>query len=170
VKKTLATVLFCILVATCAFAQEADQNATALKQFTRSADFNGVTLFLVHMNNRTVEALFQAPTKYSMRARANMSTMIYVQGTPDKDVSLSTDFVLEQDGDTTPGTTHNIKNFAAGAVAKGERIDGIIQFEKKVDITHPFTIKNGETAVEFKLSGDALKMLEPATPDAAAKK
>jgi hypothetical protein len=145
------------------FSQQApppEQNANALKQFTRSGKFNDITLFFVHMNNRTVEALFQAPTKYSMRARANMATMLYVQGTPDKDGNLTTTFTLEQDGQTTPGTIHNIKNFKEGAVVKGERIDGIIQFEKKVDLSHAFTISNGETSVEFNLAPDALKLLE----------
>jgi len=171
VKKMILAILLCALSASYAAPQNAaEENAAALKQFTRSAEFSGVTLFFVHMNNRTVEALFQAPTKYSMRARANMSTMLYVQGTPEKETALTTDFVLVQDGQTTPGTSHNIKNFSTGTVPKGERIDGILQFEMKIDPAHSFTIKNGDSSVEFKLSDEALKMLEPPKPEAEIKK
>jgi hypothetical protein len=163
IKKSVAVLVFAVF-ALCAFAQEAKQAApdpSALKQFTRSGKFNGITLYFVLMNNKTVEALFQPPTMYAMRARANMATMLYVQGTPDKDGSLNTDFTLEQDGLSQTGTAHNIKNFAAGSVAKGERIDGILQFEKKIDPSHAFVVKNTEGAVEFQLTPEALKLLEP---------
>ena len=170
VNKKLAAVLVFAVFAACAFAQEAKQAGAdpgALKQFTRSGKFNGVTLYFVLMNNKTVEALFQPPTMYAMRARANMATMLYVQGTPDKEGSLDTDFTLEQDGQTQAGTAHNIKNFKAGSLVKGERIDGILQFEKKIDLAHAFVVKNAEGAVEFQLTPEALKMLEPpaAQPD-----
>ena len=162
-KKSAAVVLLFAVFALISVAQEQQpaQDPNVLKQFTRAAKFNGVTLYFVHMNNRTVEALFQAPTKYAMRARANMATMLYVQGTPEKEVNLNTDFMLEQDGQTTAGTAHNIKNFKAGAVPKGERIDGILQFDTKIDLTHPFLIRNADASVEFKLSPEALKMLAP---------
>jgi hypothetical protein len=161
VKKSAIVLLFMVFTCLGAAQEQPAQDPGVLQQFTRSGKFNGVTLFFVYMNNRTVEALFQAPTKYAMRARANMSTMMYVQGTPDKEASLNTDFVLEQDGQTTGGTAHNIKNFKAGTVPKGERIDGIIQFETKVNPSHPFTVRNADALVEFKLSPEALKLLEP---------
>ena len=168
--KKPAIVMILLLSATLAFAQEAAQDPNVLKSFTRSGKFKGVTLFFVHMNNKTVEALFQAPTKYSMRARANMATMLYVQGTPDEDGTLNTEFTLEQKGQTTNGTPVNVKNFKAGPVVKGERIDGIIQFETKVDLSQPFTVKNADAEVEFKLESDALKLLEPPKPEGEAKK
>jgi hypothetical protein len=169
IKKSAVVVVFAVF-ALCAVAQEAKQaspDPSALKQFTRSGKFNGVTLYFVLMNNKTVEALFQPPTMYAMRARANMATMLYVQGTPEKDGSLDIDFTLEQDGQAQTGTAHNIKNFKAGSMAKGERIDGILQFEKKIDPSHAFVVKNAEGAVEFQLTPEALKMLEPpqAQPD-----
>jgi len=164
VYRKILIVGLCALFASLALAQDASQNADAIKQFTRSGKIDGITLYFVHINNRTVDALFEAPTKYSMRARANMSTLLYVQGMPDSDANLTTEFVLEQDGQATSGTVHNIKNFKAGAVPKGERIDGIIQFETKLDLAHPFKIKHGDESVEFKLSREALKMLEPPQP------
>ena len=89
-----------------------------------------------------------------------MGTLFYVQGTPEKGVEqLNMKFTMEQDGETVDGTTLNIKNFEGGAVAKGIRIDGLLQFEKKLDLSHAFKIRNAKTTVEFKLSRDALKLL-----------
>jgi hypothetical protein len=62
----------------------------------------------VLLNDRTVDVLFEAPGKYAMRARARMATTFFVQGTPEKDIQLDSRFVVEQDGQTVAGTSHNI--------------------------------------------------------------
>src|SRR2546423_10396392 len=54
-------------------------------------------------------------------------------------------FSIEQDGQTISGTSTSIKNFVNGKVPAGQRIDGIVEFSKKVDISKPFTVKNGTT-------------------------
>jgi hypothetical protein len=99
-----------------------------------------------------------------------MATTFYIQGTPDKDIQLDTKFVVEQDGQTLTAASHNIKNFADGTATKGVRIDGILQLEKKLDLTHAFRIKGTHAAVEFKLTPEDLKLAEPiaaTTPPAA---
>ena len=162
-KRSLVLVFVCLSFASVvAVAQEADK-AAVLKEFTRTGTYDGVTLSFVHLNDRTVEILFQAPGKYALRARANMSTMLYVQGTPEKDVKVDTNFSLVQSGETTKGTTQNIKNFEGTAV-KGQRIDGIVQFDRKIDVAKEFEIKNGATTVKFKLTPEALKLLQKPEP------
>ena len=138
----------------------------ALVDYTRHIKYEGLTLSVLLVNNRTVEVLFQAPAKYSMRARANQQTVLYVQGTPSKDFDLSNAFTIEQDGQTLTGTSTSIKNFVNGKVAAGQRVDGIVEFPKKIDISKPFTVKNGTTgSVEFVLTPEAIKALAPpATP------
>ncbi len=171
-KNLLMVALVCLLAATLVAAQEQNPapnpNVELLKEFTRSAHIDGLTLTFVLLNDRTVDVLFEAPGKYAMRARARMATTFLVQGTPEKDVRLDTRFVVEQDGQTMTGTSHNIKNFTDGAVTKGTRIDGILQMEKKLDLSHAFKIKGGQANVEFKLSPEAVKMAEPLPPPVPA--
>ena len=136
----------------------------ALVDYTRQIKYDGLTLSVLLVNNRTVEVLFQAPTKYSMRARANQQTVLYVQGTPTKDFDLTNTFSIEQGGETLTGTATSIKNFTGGKVPAGQRIDGIVEFPKKIDITKPFTVKNGKAEVQFVLTPEAIKALQPAAP------
>lgn len=156
----------CVMLTVFAMAQEqtpaegSKPDPSILKEFTRTGTVSGITMNFVLVNDKTVEVLFSGPSKYSLRARARMNTLFYVQGTPEKDVDqLSMKYTMEQDGATVDGTTMNIKNFEGGAVAKGNRIDGLLQFDKKLDPSHPFKIKNAKTSVEFKLSQDALKLM-----------
>jgi hypothetical protein len=165
-KRFSMAVLVCLLLAAASLAQEPSPNAAVLKEFTRSIQLDGMTLSFVLLNDRTVDILFAAPGKYAMRARARMATTFFVQGTAAKDTTLNTKFEVEQDGQTVAGASHNIKNFADGAVAKGIRVDGILQLEKKLDLTHAFTIKGKDVSVDFKLDAGALKELEPVAPPA----
>jgi hypothetical protein len=144
-------------------AQETGQNANpqeVIAQFTRAMKLDGYTLSFVLLNDKTVDALFQAPGKYAVRARANQATAFYVQGMLEKDVTVETDYSVEQDGQTIPGAIQNIKNFEGGKVSKGERISGIFQLEKKLDLTHPFKIVGSRGNMEFKLSDEALRLMQ----------
>jgi hypothetical protein len=136
----------------------------ALVDYTRQIKYDGLTLSVLLVNNRTVELLFQAPAKYSMRARANQQTVLYIQGTPTKDFDLTNTFSIEQGGETLTGTPTSIKNFTNGKVPAGQRIDGIVEFSKKIDISKPFTVKNGKGEVQFVLTPEAVKALQPAAP------
>lgn len=156
------TAVFCIVLGCAAAAQES-ANSALLKEFTRTGTIDGTSFSFVHLNDRTVDILFTAPGKYALRARANQSTLIYVQAIPDKDLKLGTRYSLEQDGHSYPGSTQNIRNFA-GTAPKGERIDGLIQFEKKIDPNHEFDLKSGDTVIKFKLSAEALKLLQKPEP------
>jgi hypothetical protein len=160
--KIIAVALACVFTAIPAVAQEKQETSmpSVLREFTRSGSMEGLTLSFVLLNDKTVEMLFQAPGKYSMRARANQATTFYIQGVPDKDVNLDNKFVVEQDGQTFNGSSFSIKNFEGGKVSKGQRIDGILQLDKKLNLNHAFTIKNSHALIEFKLSDAALKELQ----------
>src|SRR5262249_41352614 len=99
--------------------------ANPLADYTRQIKYEGLTLSVVLINSRTAEVLFQPPMKYSMRARSAQQTVLYVQGTPQKDFDLTTGFSIEQEGQTMQGTATSIKNFVNGKVPAGQRIDGI---------------------------------------------
>lgn len=130
-----------------------------LADYTRQIKYEGLTMSVVLINSRTAEVLFQPPMKYSMRARSAQQTVLYVQGTPQKDFDLTTGFSIEQEGQTMQGTPTSIKNFVTGKVPAGQRIDGIVDFPKKVDIAKPFTVKNGKGEVQFVLTAEAIKAL-----------
>jgi hypothetical protein len=142
-------------------AQSTAQNAVTVREFTRTVKMDGMTLSFVLLNNKTVDVLFSGDSRYAMRAKANMATMFYVQGVPEKDITLNPQFEVQQDGKTFPGEAVNLKNLQAGPVAKGTRIAGLIQLSQKIDVTQPFKIKGEKNAsAEFKLSREALKLLE----------
>jgi hypothetical protein len=158
-KALLALVVAALAVPVILVGQTPADPNTAIKDFGKSLNSNGVTLNVILLNDKTIEVLFQAPTKFAMRARARMATMVYVQGTPGKDVDFKTDFTIQQDGEPVAGKPVNIKNFDNIKVAKGTRIDGVVEFPTKVDLKKSFKVANGKDTVEFKLSEDALKSL-----------
>ena len=137
----------------------------ALADYTRQIKYDGLVLSVLLVNNRTAEVLFQPPMRYSMRARANQQTVLYVQGTPAKDFDLTNVFTIEQEGQTLAGTSTSVKNFTTGKVPAGQRIDGIVEFSRKVDLTKAFTVHNGTAgSVQFILTPEAIKALTPPPP------
>ncbi len=158
-KRLLTNVVVFSLACTAAIGQEAKPQSDIIKEFTRSMKVDGIMWSFVLLNDRTVDILFQAPGKYAIRARANMSTTFYVQGMPEKDVAIDTSYSIEQDGQTLQGNALNIKNFAAGNVSKGTRVDGLLQVDKKLDLTHEFKIRGTAGSVDFKLTPEALKLI-----------
>ena len=57
-------------------ANGAASGANVLADYMRQIKYDGLTLSVLLVNSKTVEVLFQAPTKYSMRARANQQTLL----------------------------------------------------------------------------------------------
>jgi hypothetical protein len=157
-RKIIMLVLVCTIVGSLAMAQEANPQAL-LKEFTRNIKLDGYTLSYVLLNDKTVDVLFQAPGKYAIRARANQATSFYVQGTPEKDMANDTKFSVEQDGQAVVCNSLNIKNFDGSTVTKGTRFDGILQLDKKLNLSRAFKIKATHGSVEFKLSDEAMKAL-----------
>src|SRR5437588_7897223 len=72
-----------------------------LKDYTRVLSGDGLNLSLVLVNEQTVGIIFQPPTLYAIRARSKEATVLYVQGTPSRNVELdTTNFMIEQAGET----------------------------------------------------------------------
>jgi hypothetical protein len=169
-KKSLLVVALCMLFSTVVLAQDATQAApelsaaqksALLKEFARSASVDGVVFNYVLLNNKTIDILFPGDAKYAMRARANVATMFFVQGLPSKDIAqFDPKFIIEQEGKSFEGENVNIRNLQAGALAKGTKIEGLIQLSQKIDVTHPFKIKSARNTTEFKLSQEAVKLLQ----------
>jgi len=169
-KRSLLVCVLFVLIGTFVLGQDAEpaapeltpaQKSSLIKEFARSAALDGITFNYVLLNNKTIDILFPGDAKYAMRARANAATMFFVQGVPSKDLAeFDPKFVVEQDGKSYTGENVNIRNLQAGSIAKGSKIEGLIQLSQKIDVTQPFKIKNARTAINFKLSQEAIKLLQ----------
>ena len=169
IKRFLPSLAVWVFVGAMVMAQDANQavpemsvaqKRAALKEFSRSAIVDGITLSFVLLNNKTVEALFSGDGLQAIRARANMATTFYVQGVPSKNMHFNPQFVVEQDGKKFAGQPIAIRNFQAGNVLSGTKIEGLIQLSEKIDVTQPFIIRGfQEGSAEFKLSPSAIKLL-----------
>jgi hypothetical protein len=167
----MRTLLIAAAVALCLpLALAGQDNAQIMKEYMRTMTSEDVPLNIVHLNVKTVPILFQPPMLYSMRARAQQQTMIYVQAVVEANGELDTmNFVLEQGGTSTPGTPTNISNFTKGKLRLklGDKVDGVVTFATLVDLSRPFSIRHGlDKPVEFRFSEAQVKALAPAAPAA----
>jgi hypothetical protein len=162
IKRFWIIVAVCALV--CAFtpAQDNADKIKLIKEFTLSAEMDGIILNFVVLNNKTVDALFSGSGKYAIRARANASTIFYVQGVPEKDIKLAPSYRVEQNGSVVAAKSVNIKNFKEGKVEKGTKIEGLVELPKKIDLHRQFRIINisQNVSAEFKLSPEAIQLME----------
>ena len=166
-KKFLLVVALCALLGSFGMSQSqnkaavANPSAATIEEFSRTSKADGLTLKFVLLNDKTVDILFSGDSKNTMRAKAGEATVFFVQGISEKDITLDSQFEVEQGGKTYPGEAVNVKNFQAGPLAKGTKISGLIQLAQKIDVAQPFKIKGANNAsAEFKLSRNAIKLLE----------
>jgi hypothetical protein len=165
-KSLLILAVACVLILPVARAQrdngtQGRRSAQIIKEFERSGRINGIRIRFVLLNNDTVDSLFQGAGKYSIRARANMTTVFYVGCRPEKDTIIDVNFCIVQAGKEFIGEAIDIQNFRSGAVARGTKIDGLFQLNEKIDVKRPFVIKglNG-FSLEFELSPEALRLMQ----------
>ena len=166
----MRTLLIAAALALCLPLTLAGQDAAAtLKDYSKIMQSDDVPLNLVHLNAKTVPVLFQPPTLYSMRARAQQQTMIYVQTVVEINAELdTTNFFLDQSGASMAGTPTSISNFTKGKLKLklGDKVTGILAFEKMADLSKPFTIRHGLDKAEFRFTEAQIKALAPAAPAA----
>lgn len=124
----------------------------------------GISFVLVHLNDVTTEAIFDAPLKYQLRAQARASSMFYLQGAADTDVDLNGDFRIIQLGDYSQMRTIDIENFVPGdSLSAGDPIRGIITGDKLFNIREPLHIEYGGQRISFEFPSDVLaQLLAPA--------
>ena len=133
------------------------QDRGMIKEFSRTGYFSGTKLSVVLLNDKTIDIFFKGSSKDVVQEKVDVGTCFYISGTADKNTKMHTDFVVEQDGEKYVGTSMNLKNFVDGDVAKGEKISGILQLQKKLKLNHPFIVRGTGGLVEFQLSGLALQ-------------
>jgi hypothetical protein len=155
-----------VLVALCLpLALAGQDNAQIMKEYSKVMTSDDVPLTIVHLNVKTLPILFQPPMLYSMRARASQQTMVYVQAVVEVNAELdTTNFFLDQGGNSTPGTTTSINNFTKGRLKLklGDKIDGIVTFPNLIDVSRPFTIRHGMDKADFRFTESQVKALMPA--------
>jgi hypothetical protein len=159
-KKALAV----LAVAACALpavmgAQSATDATKMLQIFSAPLKTDGGTFQVVILNDKTVEAIFgTSPAKAAFRTKARMTGLFFVQGIASKDFDFKPDATIVQKGETLEGkATPMSKNFVPGKIAKGDKVQGLIEFPKKIDLFEPFKFTmNGQTA-EFRLNEDDVR-------------
>jgi hypothetical protein len=159
-KKALAVLVVAAwALAAVVSAQNATDATKMLQIFSSPLKTDGGTFQVIILNDKTVEAIFGAsPAKAAFRTKARMTAVFFVQGTANKEFDFKPDATIVQKGETLEGkSTPMSKNFVAGKVAKGDKVQGLIEFPKKIDLFEPFKfMMNGQTA-EFRLNEDDVR-------------
>ena len=136
----------------------------AVEEFGAVIDDEGLTLVVIHLNDKSVEALFTtAPNMRALQVQAKESTMFFVQGTNATSGTLAP--VLEwqiRQGDELMATRPvNIANFEENAeVPDGERYSGLVVAEGLVDVRTEFIVENGARSFNFAFSPAQIEMIE----------
>jgi len=156
-------VLALLVAAACALpvvtdAQVPSDAAKMVQIFSQPVRTDAGILQVVLLNDRTVEALFStSPAKAAFRTKARMTSVFFVQGTTNKEFEFKPEVTVVQKGETLQGKPTSMKNFTGGKVAKGEQIQGLVEFPKKIDLYEPFKLSIAGETVEFRLNEDDLR-------------
>ena len=164
-KKTITLALLCFFAFTVAVSQKVHSQTDAkaskalINDFSRSGNVNGMMYNFLLLNDKTIDAFLNGPSKNTLKAQANETTVFFISGTPPDTMTVNNQFSIVQDGQTIACESQNIQNFGKGVVTKGQKIQGLLKVSKKLDLSHPFVIKGEHDSLEFKLTDSALKQL-----------
>jgi hypothetical protein len=157
-KKVLALLVVAACALPVAIGAQAQDNQKMLQMFSSQARTDWGNLQVIVLNDRTVEALFgSSPAKAAFRTKARMTSVFFVQGTVNKEFELKPEVSVVQKGETVAGKVTSMKNFAAGKVAKGDAIQGLVELPKKIDLFEPFKVTVGGDSVDFRLNADDVR-------------
>ena len=140
-------------------AQSATDPAKMLQIFSAPLKTDNGQFQVIILNDRTVEAIFgTSPAKVALRTKARMTTVFFVQGTASKDGDFNPAFTVQQKGETIEGKpTPMSKNFVVGKIAKNDKVQGMVEMPKKIDLFEPFKVTMNGSTTEFRLNQDDVR-------------
>ena len=160
----MRNVFLCVMMLACAgpamlVAQGVGGDPVKMVQmFSAPIKTDGGEFTVTLLNDKTIDALFgTAPTKLAIRTRARMATIFLIQGAAGKEFQLKLDVTVVQKGETLVGKPSNITNFAAGKIAKGDKVQGMVELPKKLNLYEPFKVVMGGQSAEFNLDPSDVK-------------
>ena len=136
----------------------------AVEQFGSVLEDEGLTLVVIHLNDKTVEALFStAPNMRALQLQSRDATMFFVQGTNGTDETSEPllDWLVRQRGDEISTRAINIENFEEDSeVPGGARYSGLVVAQRPVDYRNEFTVESGFRVFTFAFSPGQIEMIE----------
>jgi hypothetical protein len=162
---TVLTALVCLVSPSWTAAQQPEppDPQEVMAEFGTVIEDSGLQITVVHLNDQSVEALFTAPTKYSLRVQARQATMFYVQGMNQRPLVVRPDLAwqIRQDAEVIPARVVSINNFEANSqVSEGDQFAGLVVTDQLIDPRSAFTVENGEYHFDFAFSSSQADMIE----------
>ena len=164
--KKLAAALITLAIAVSStstvIAQEDSDLQSLFRDFASVIDDREIMIVAIHLNDATVEALFTAPLKYSLRVQAKQTTIFYVRGTVKQSMGVHDVWEVRQGARDIPCTTVNISNFEPGIVlSDGDEFTGLVVLDQLVNPRAGFTLSNGDLfRFEFLFSSNAVAQID----------
>jgi hypothetical protein len=136
-------------------AQPSNDPAKMLQIFSAPIKTAGGDFTVTVLNDRTIDPLFgTSPSRFAIRTRARMATILFIQGMATKDFDFKPEVTVTQKGETLTGQASSVKNFTAGKIPKGQMIQGLVEFPKKLNLYEPFNVMMGGQTAEFRLNAE----------------
>ena len=134
-----------------------------IEDFGTVIDDAGLTIRVIHLNDQSVEVIFSAPTKYSLRVQARQATMFFVEGTNQRPLVVRPDrgWQIRQDADLIQARVVNIRNYEANSrVNEGDQFSGLVVADQVIDPRTDFTVENGSYSFDFAFSPSQVTVIE----------
>ena len=161
-KLAAALITLAIAVPPTVLAQEEPDLLGLLRDFGSAFDYPELTMTVIHLNDATVEALFVAPTKYSLRVQAKQTTILYVQGRVKRTMRLDVEWKVRQGPREIRCTILNISNFEPGIeLSDGTRFTGLVVLDQLVNPRAEFTLFNDPYRFDFVFTPNAVAQIDP---------
>ena len=154
-KKACVLIVLLACAAPSMLAQPAVDPQKIMAAFSSTIKTGGGEFMVTVLNDRTIDALFgTSPSRFAIRTRARMATILFIQGVAGKEFELKPDVTVVQKGETLEGKPSSMKNFTAGKVAKGATVQGMVELPKKINLYDAFKVVMGGQTAEFNLNPD----------------
>jgi len=133
-----------------------------MRVFGRRAENDLMEITVIHLNDLTTDALFEAPAKYSLRAQARGATMFFVQGVAKDDFVTDLEFEVRTTR-VLRARNVNVANFEAGTeLSEGDEFTGIASLDELINLRAPFKLAFGEWEFDYTVPPNMLSQLDAA--------